>query len=244
MHCISWKQPKKKTKKHVRFAAGPFLQKRHQYSFDWSLESEVWYSRPELNQLKEDRFEEADILRKERGILYSSRDDADKIDDGREKEIYVGDTITHALDDQDTGEVSVRGIEHFVWPVLQKEMITRKKELKKYVVEYCANKQRREMDPLGDKLAEEVIARSKWARNVAQERGIKYCEMKRGGALLKNTHAILGRRRLSVGRGRMSIHKRDSLIKGIGRESLLMSIQKMSISRMSSREFGGAEEEA
>lgn len=176
--------------------------------------------------------------------MYSSRDDADKIDDGREKEIYVGDTITRALDDQDNGEVSVRGIEHFIWPVLQKEMITRKKELKQYVVEYSANEQRRAADPLGDILAEEVIARSKWARNVAQERGIKYCEMKRGGALLKNTHAILGRRRLSVGRGRMSIHKRDSLIKGIGRESLMKSMRKMSINRMNSRGSGGAVEEA
>ena len=171
-----------------------------------------------MASLKDQRFEDADILRKERGISTSSRDDADKIADGREKEIYVGDTITHALDDVDNGPVSVRGIEHFVWPVLQKEMISRKKELKTFVVEYSRDKSRRGADPTGDKLAAAVIEKSQWARNVASERGIKYCQMKRGGALLKNTHAILGRRRLDV--GRMTMTKRDSLIQGMKRLSV------------------------
>ena len=167
-------KPKKK-KKHVHFASTPFLTKRHRYSFDWSLENSVWYNRDELNALKEQRFEEADVLRRERGIDTSSRDDADKIEDGREKEIYVGDTITHALDDVDDGAISVRGIEHFVWPVLQKEMITRKKELKRYVVEFSRDRQRRAQDPRGEALAKAVMEKSEWARNVASERGIKYC---------------------------------------------------------------------
>lgn len=218
-------KPKKK-KKHVHFASTPFLTKRHRYSFDWSLENSVWYNRDELNALKEQRFEEADVLRRERGIDTSSRDDADKIEDGREKEIYVGDTITHALDDVDDGAISVRGIEHFVWPVLQKEMITRKKELKRYVVEFSRDRQRRAQDPRGEALAKAVMEKSEWARNVASERGIKYCEMKRGGSLLKNTHAIMGRRKLDV--GRMTITKRNSLIK--------------SMKRMSVRRFGDTED--
>ncbi|KAL7505575.1 hypothetical protein ACHAXN_003056 [Cyclotella atomus] len=214
--------PKKK-KKHVHFASGPFLQKRHSYPFDWSLAPHVWYNHSELASLKEQRFEEADLLRKERGISSSSRDDADKIADGQEKDIYVGDTITRALDDVDDGEISVRGIEHFVWPVLQKEMISRKKELKAFVVGYYRDKNRRAEDPNGDKLAAAVIELSQWARNVASERGIKYCQMKRGGALLKNTHAILGRRRLDV--GRMTLTKRDSLIRGMKR----MSVKGLSV---------------
>jgi len=156
------------------------------------------------------------------------QDDADKIADGREKEIYVGDTITAALDDVDNGEVSVRGIEHFVWPVLQKEMISRKKELKAFVVEYSKDTNRRANDPNGEKLAAAVVEMSKWARNVASERGIKYCQMKRGGALLKNTHAIFGRRKLDV--GRMTLTKRDSLIRGM---------KRMSVGGFSVRGIGG-----
>lgn len=143
----------------------------------------------------------------------------------------MGDTITHALDDVDNGVISVRGIEHFVWPVLQKEMITRKKELKLFVVEYSKDKARRAQDPNGEKLAAAVRERSQWARNVASERGIKYCQMKRGGALLKNTHAILGRRKLDVGRATMQ--KRDSLIKGM---------KRMSIKGFSVRGFGDVED--
>jgi hypothetical protein len=140
----------------------------------------------------------------------------------------VGDTITAALDDVDNGEVSVRGIEHFVWPVLQKEMISRKKELKAFVVEYSKDTNRRANDPNGEKLAAAVVEMSKWARNVASERGIKYCQMKRGGALLKNTHAIFGRRKLDV--GRMTLTKRDSLIRGM---------KRMSVGGFSVRGIGG-----
>ncbi|KAL3781622.1 hypothetical protein HJC23_001999 [Cyclotella cryptica] len=213
----------RKSSKQVHFAPPPLLASRHAYPFDWSIESAVWYSRDELNALKEDRFNEADALRRERGISTSSRDDADKIADGREKEIWVGDTMTHALDDRDEGLISVRGIEHFVWPVLQKEMVTRKKELKKFVVDYSKDKQRRMSDPNGDKLAEACAARSRWARDAASERGIKYCQMKRGagrgGGLLKNTKMILERRKLET--SRRSLVRRESLVKAFRRMSSL-----------------------
>ena len=45
----------------------------------------------------------------------------------------------------------------------------------------------RRKDPKGLKLAEDAATLSQWARDVAQERGIKYTEMRRGGMLLKNT---------------------------------------------------------
>jgi hypothetical protein len=213
----SFLQPRKK----VHFAPPSQLKTRHTYHFDWSLASSYWYEPYELSRLKETRYEEADILRKERGISSSSRDDADKYAGGLEKDIFVGDSITHALDDRDDGVISVRGIEHFVWPVLQKEMIARKKELKRYVIEYSKDKNRRTSDPKGEKLAAASIERSQWARDVASERGIKYCEMKRGGGLLKNTRAILSRRKLNVNidsSGRLV--RRASLIKGFRRMSL------------------------
>lgn len=183
----------------------------------------MWYSREELTALKEDRFNEADILRRERGISTSSRDDADNIADGKEKEIWVGDTMTHALDDRDEGSISVRGIEHFVWPVLQKEMVSRKKELKRFVIEYSKDKHSRTSDPNGENLAKACAARSRWARDVASERGIKYCQMKRGagrgGGLLKNTKMIMERRKLET--GRRSLVRRESLIKAFRRMNSL-----------------------
>lgn len=39
----------------------------------------------------------------------------------------------------------------------------------------------RKKDPQGIQLANECAKYSSWARNVAKERGIKYCQMKRGG---------------------------------------------------------------
>ncbi len=60
-------------------------------------------------------------------------------------------------------------------------MIRRKKELKHAVLGYSRDKLERKKDPLGDKLAERAQELSQWARDVATERGVKYCEMKRGG---------------------------------------------------------------
>jgi hypothetical protein len=74
----------------------------------------------------------------------------------------------------------------FVWPVLQKEMQVRKNAVRRVVIDWSIPKNRKK-DPRGLKLAEESAQLSKWARDVATERGIKYCEMKRGGMLLKNT---------------------------------------------------------
>ena len=91
-------------------------------------------------------------------------------------------TFTNALDDcDDNHEISIRGIEHFVFPVLQKEMVNKKKLLKKVVLGYSCDPIQRKKDPNGIKLADESAEHSKWARDVATERGIKYCQMKRGG---------------------------------------------------------------
>ena len=57
----------------------------------------------------------------------------------------------------------------------------------------------RRRDPKGLQLAEDAAKLSEWARDVAQERGIKYTEMKRGGMLLKNSRNMMNKsgRRLS-----------------------------------------------
>jgi len=165
--------------KSVHFNDDPAI--RREYSFEWELESSYWYSKQELKQFNEQRFDDADILRKERGISTSSRNDADSVRESR-RDIFIGDKVTKALDDvDDNHEISLRGIEHFVFPLLQKEMMRRKKELKHTVLVYSRDKMERKKDPLGVKLAERAQELSQWARDVATERGVKYCEMKRGG---------------------------------------------------------------
>mmetsp|Transcript_14159 Transcript_14159/g.24165 ORF Transcript_14159/g.24165 Transcript_14159/m.24165 type:complete len:225 (-) Transcript_14159:176-850(-) len=185
---------KRRSDKNVKFTDIPA--ERHEYEFDWELEHEYWFSRVELKAFKEERFDDADILRKERGIRTSSRNDADELSSSR-RILFIGDKITHALDDNDGNhEISVRGIEHFVFPVLQKEMVGRKKELKRIVIGHSRDPKLRKLDPDGIKLAKESAELSKWARDVASERGIKYCQMKRGvgkgGGLLKSSKMMGG----------------------------------------------------
>ena len=75
------------------------------------------------------RTEDAAAARRARGIAIESRGDAD-VPTEATKDLYIHDKITNALDDRDTGEVTIAGIEHMVFPVLQKEMVQRKKDLK------------------------------------------------------------------------------------------------------------------
>lgn len=190
-------------KKRVHFT--DIAAKKIEYEFDWELEPDYWYNREELKSFNEVRFDEAATLRKERSIKTASRNDADELSASK-RNVFIGDKITNALDDiDDSGEISIRGIEHFVFPVLQKEMVTRKKELKKGVLMYSRDPAVRRRDPKGIKLAEQTVAHSQWARDVATERGIKYCQMKRGagrgGGLLrmtKNTKTCAANRRLMV----------------------------------------------
>lgn len=187
-------------KRRVRFT--DIAAERHTYDFDWEVdEPNYWFTRAELKTFGENRFDDAATLRAERGIKTASRNDADGLTTSR-RDLFIGDKITHALDDvDDNHEISIRGIEHFVHPVLQKEMVGRKKELKAAVIGYSRDPARRRRDPKGLKLAEEVAAHSKWARDVASERGIKYCELKRGGGrgggLLSVTHHMKARRGFS-----------------------------------------------
>ena len=70
----------------------------------------------------------------------------------------------------------------------------RKKELKKVVCEWRIPANRRK-DPKGLQLAEDSAALSLWEREVATERGIKYCETKWG----YHGHGICGLTKLSRG---------------------------------------------
>ena len=186
---------------------------KNEYEFDWDLEPEYWYSTVELKAFNDLRFDEAADLRKERGIRTASRNDADALSESR-RSLFIGDKVTNALDDcDDNGEISIRGIEHFVFPVLQKEMVNRKKGLKQAVVGYSRDPTQRKADPKGDKLADESAKHSQWARDVATERGIKYCTMKRGagrgGGLLSASKAANGKCRRGLARQLTEKENRD-----------------------------------
>jgi len=184
------KPAKKKKSVHFPTTREAAIQ-RYKYDFDWEFERAYWYSRDELGGFKHERLVDAGALREARGIEIASRDDADALAEDT-KELYIGDKITFALDDKDTGDVSIQGVEPFVYPVLQKEMVRRKKELKASVLARARDPQRKTKDPQGLRLAEESRGHSQWARDVASERGMKYTLMKRGsgggGGLLQQTH--------------------------------------------------------
>lgn len=183
------------------------------YEFDWELERDYWYTKEELKEMKDVRLKDAAVLRKERDIKVATRDDADALS-GSRRGIFIGDSITHALDDKDENEkVSCQGIEHFVWPVLQKEMVNRKKEVKAAVISFSRDPKRyNNANSQGEKLAEASAKLSQWARDVATERGLKYCQMKRGGrgggllAMTKNAKMNKGMRGTGTFKREMSVH--------------------------------------
>ena len=83
--------------------------KTHHYDFDWAYADDYFYNKEEVKSFSEHRFDEADILRKERGIRTSSRNDADDIV-GESHNHFIGDALTHALDDDnDNHEITLRG---------------------------------------------------------------------------------------------------------------------------------------
>ncbi len=213
-------QPKNKKKKKVRFTPyGPTL---HSYEFNWELEGDYWFSKAELKTFNEVRFDEADVLRKERGIRTKSRHDADGIEEEDDRNNFIWDVLTHSLMDNDSHDISLRGIEHFVWPVLQKEMVMRKKELKKAVLEWRLPANRRR-DANGIKLAEDSAKLSEWARDVAQERGIKY--------LLQNTRTYKMNQRVN---GRLSgVVRKGFISKDMGSKNNIYGIRPSFFSRSS-----------
>eukprot|EP00585_Thalassiosira_rotula_P011127 CAMPEP_0196156462 /NCGR_PEP_ID=MMETSP0910-20130528/42378_1 /TAXON_ID=49265 /ORGANISM="Thalassiosira rotula, Strain GSO102" /LENGTH=170 /DNA_ID=CAMNT_0041420913 /DNA_START=66 /DNA_END=575 /DNA_ORIENTATION=- len=135
------KQFHRTNKRGVHFTDTP--DRHHKYEFDWDAEGDYWFSQVELKAMIQARQDDAMILRAERQIKVATRDDADALSN-TSHDVFIGYKITEALDDADHNqEVSIRGIEHFVHPVLQKEMVRRKKELKKSVLGYSRNPQMR-----------------------------------------------------------------------------------------------------
>jgi len=145
------------------------------FHFDWSLANDVFYTRAELTVMGQSRFDDAATLRQQRRDSKGNTKSMDDVGISKKSNVQdMVDLLASALDDSDRGElVSIRGIEHFVYPALQQEMIRRKKELQKEVMGFVRSKR---PDPQGWRLAEHSRQYSAWARNVALEKGMKYCK--------------------------------------------------------------------
>lgn len=141
------------------------------FHFDWSCKNDVFYTRPELTAMGQSRFDDAATLRKQLRLDEKSVDDVGI--SNKSKVDVIANLLSAALEDEDRDEnVSIRGIEHFVYPGLQQEMIRRKKEVQREVLDFVRSKR---ADPQGWRLAEHSRSFSQWARNVALEKGMKAC---------------------------------------------------------------------
>ena len=150
------------------------------FRFDWTLADDVFYTRKELAEMGQSRFDDADILRKQRQLesttqLTTAKEQAqDDVGTSiKSNEDLITDLLSQALTDKDSDpNVSIRGIEHFVYPDLQQEMIRRKRQVQREVMEFVRSKR---PDPQGWRLADHSRQYSEWARNVAIQKGMNYC---------------------------------------------------------------------
>mmetsp|Transcript_13984 Transcript_13984/g.29904 ORF Transcript_13984/g.29904 Transcript_13984/m.29904 type:complete len:322 (-) Transcript_13984:334-1299(-) len=146
------------------------------FHFDWDLADDVFYTRAELTVMGQSRFDDAATLRQQRSLDSKGKtktmDDVGISKKSTDQDMF--DLLASALDDPDNDDhVSIRGIEHFVYPALQQEMIRRKKEVQKEVMGFVRSKR---PDPQGWRLAGHSRQFSEWARNVAMQKGMKYCK--------------------------------------------------------------------
>jgi len=148
-----------------------------QYNWDYTCDPDVYYLKKQIAAMNKQRFTDASKLRKQRNIKLPSKKDKEKAKkacddvDIAKRATDITQLLQEAFDpERDTDEqVSICGIEHFVYPALQKEMIQRKKQAQREVINF--NKP----NPQGWRLARLSEANTKWARDVAVEKGKRYC---------------------------------------------------------------------
>jgi hypothetical protein len=146
---------------------------------DYSCDPDVYFRKDEITAMNKQRFTDASKLRKQRNVKVPTKEDKEKaLDDAdiAKRAADIDKFLTEAFDpDLDIDEeVSIRGIEHFVYPQLQQEMIRRKKQAKREVINHQKSGKKR-LDPTGYKLQKISEQYTQWAREVAIEKGMKYC---------------------------------------------------------------------
>ena len=160
-------------KKKVHFA--PIEVRPFTYAYDYSCDKDVHYGKDNIAVMNKERFKEASKLRRQRNIKLPSRQEREDAAKGKacddadiaKRTSDLKKVIEEAFDpERDIDEESsIRGIEHFVYPALQQEMIRRKKQVQMEVLN-CQKAKRLAL------LSESV---TQWAREVAVEKGMRYC---------------------------------------------------------------------
>jgi len=154
-------------KKKVRFA--PDEVELHKY--DYSCDQDIYYQPDQIKAMNKQRFTDARKLRKQRSITVPSKEAAFDDIDMSKHDHSIHQLLEEAYDpERDVDEeVSICGIEHFVYPVLQLEMVRRKKQAQREVLSFKKAKRQ------ALRLAELSEEKTQWARKVAIEKGMKYC---------------------------------------------------------------------
>ena len=153
------------------------------YNWDYSCDQDVYYQKEQIMAMNKQRFTDARKLRKQRNIKVPSSKDTennnatttktearDDVDSISKLASSINQLLKEAFDpERDVDEeVSICGIEHFVYPTLQQEMIRRKKHAKQEVLSFKKAKR-------PERLAELSEENTEWAREVAVEKGMRYC---------------------------------------------------------------------
>lgn len=135
------------------------------YHWDCSCDKDVYYTKDEIATMNKQRFSDASTLRKQ--MLSSGHTK-------RQEKDFTASLLSLAYDsNEDIHErLSIRGIEHFVYPELQKEMIRKQKEARAEVLMFVRSTPL--FDPGGLKLREHSEKYSSWARDVAIKKGRNY----------------------------------------------------------------------
>ncbi|KAL7553644.1 hypothetical protein ACHAWF_016951 [Thalassiosira exigua] len=138
----------------------------HTYGFDPNLVGDIFYKRCELEDMGRSRYEDAAMLLKHR---LNDLEHLSKKSTRNDVAMLLAKALSD--DDRDDEEMSIKGIEHFVYPKLRREMIQHKNELRREVLNFAHSKR---PDTQGWRLAQHSRMLSRWAQEVAQEKGMRY----------------------------------------------------------------------
>eukprot|EP00984_Skeletonema_dohrnii_P025969 scaffold15214_cov69-Skeletonema_dohrnii-CCMP3373.AAC.1 len=125
---------KNSKRKKVRFAPDEV----ELYNYDYSCDQDIYYEPDQIKAMNKQRFTDARKLRKQRSITVPSKEAAFDDIDMSKHDHSINQLLEEAYDpERDVDEeVSIAGIEHFVYPVLQLEMVRRKKQAQREVLSF------------------------------------------------------------------------------------------------------------
>ncbi|EJK76569.1 hypothetical protein THAOC_01663, partial [Thalassiosira oceanica] len=140
------------------------------FHFDWDLADDYFYTREQLRAMNNLRFEDASKLRAK--MLKKESHSVAHDDSALTRRSAAGSTnqlLSDIINDRDEWDanISLDGIEPFVFLELKEEMVKKKAIVKKEIIDFLkANKS----DPQGWRLASHSRFHTQWARGIAQDK--------------------------------------------------------------------------